>query len=207
VPPLRPGLAAQVTTATNTRTVRERPDAPDEPDAGARAYPGRAVGVISPTNAAKFITGGAGVVAALGTATGWLGRHGSADLVYYVGLGLLAVGAVVVWVFHFWLLKGRRAWHWWAYIAVMLAVMFLTIAVVRTHATHDVTDYVMAYVYAGLGAIPVFWVSFQWDNANHKECRMCCERIKAKARICRHCGTLVADATTYPSGRAPASTR
>lgn len=148
--------------------------------------------MVSPARVAAFITGTAGVVAALGTATNWLGSHFSPDLVYYVGVTILAVGTTYAWfLFHF-PLKGRyRIWVWRLYMLAVLAVIFVGIGAIRANFTHNETAYSMAYVYAGLAVIPVFWLSYQLDRTNHRECPMCCERIKAGAQICRHCGSSV----------------
>jgi hypothetical protein len=146
--------------------------------------------MISPARAGAFVTGAAGVVGAIGAGTGWLYAHVSSRAVYLVGLLILAVAAGIIGYLAFVRLRGRyKRRHWWYFVGVLIITMVVTSEVLRSHNSTRVTEFVLAYVFVGLAVIPIFWLSFQLDAATHKQCPMCCERIKAPARICRYCGT------------------
>lgn len=89
-----------------------------------------------------------------------------------------------------WPLAGHyRMWHYALYIGVLALAMVLNSEIVSPRTSSEIGDYITAYVYASLAAIPIFWLLYQLDRQSHRECPMCCERIKARARICRYCGS------------------
>ena len=51
-----------------------------------------------------------------------------------------------------------------------------------------VVGYAMGYLYIAVAAIPLCWWAYRSDEANHKLCPDCRERIRTDARVCRHCG-------------------
>ena len=82
-------------------------------------------------------------------------------------------------------------WHYLLYIGVLALAMVLNAELVGSRTSSEAGDYVTAYLYVSLAAIPIFWLLYQLDRQNHRECPMCCERIKAGARICRYCGSQI----------------
>jgi hypothetical protein len=148
------------------------------------------VAMVAPARAVTFLSGALGAVATLGSGTAWLYANVPASVVYLVALIFLGMMALTTSVLAFRSLAGRyKLSQWWLYILAEAAVISLAWLIARSLSSTTVTEYVMAYVFVGVSVIPVFWLSFQLDNVNHKECAMCCERIKARARVCRHCGS------------------
>jgi len=47
---------------------------------------------------------------------------------------------------------------------------------------------IAAIVYASALVIPLATAVYLNERATHKECPDCCERVKAKANVCRYCG-------------------
>jgi hypothetical protein len=161
--------------------------------------------VVSLARLVTLLASAVGVVASVGSGTAWLYSHVSSGIAYLAALLILAVAIAVSGFLAFRRLTGRyKLRHWWLYVAVQASGMLLTWAVVSSGSSQATTEYAMAYVFAGLAVLPVVWLSYQLDKANHKICPMCCERIKAGARICRYCAssiTLAVTSTPRPGTR------
>jgi hypothetical protein len=131
-----------------------------------------------------------GVVAGVGSGIAWVHENASSGLIYGVAFVALAVSELYVgWLVFGPLKRHYKRWHWRLFIGVQLAASILIFGLVSWRASTRVTDYVLACVFVALGAIPIFGLSYQLDRDTHKQCLMCCERIKAGARICRFCGS------------------
>jgi hypothetical protein len=148
--------------------------------------------VISPARVGAFLTGAVGVVAGFVSGTKWIYAHASPELAYVVALMTLVVAAGIVGFLALWRLSERyKLRHWWSYVGVQLVALPLIWGLVNWLTSPKDTFYVMAWVFVAFAVAPISWLSYQLDNANHKQCPMCCERIKARARICRHCGSRI----------------
>ena len=146
--------------------------------------------MITPARAGAFVIGAVGVTGGLGSGTAWLYGHVSATMVYFIGLGIAAAGALIVASIAFVHLRGRyKLWQYFFFIVVQIFALGLLGSLTDRYATARAWEYTMAYAFVASAVLPILWLSYQVDNANHKECRMCCERIKVRARICRYCGS------------------
>lgn len=146
--------------------------------------------MVSPTKAAAAVSSAAGAVAAVGSGTVWLKGHVPGAVVYTIAVSVTALATATTGWLAFRSLKGHyKLRHWWLYVGTEATLMAAIWTAVSWRASATTTQYVMAYVYVALFAIPIVALLYQLDSVNHKECPMCCERIKARARICRYCGS------------------
>jgi hypothetical protein len=143
-----------------------------------------ACGVVSPGRTIGFLSALAAVIAAVGTAIGWLNANVSGETVYFTGLALTAgsVGLMAPLMSS----RGLGGWPYAVRCAAICAAMAAT-AVVAGLVAFDSWEHVTAYVYVAIAAVPLFWDAYQLDKANHKPCPDCCESVKRKARVCRFC--------------------
>jgi hypothetical protein len=149
--------------------------------------------VLSPAKAAAFVTGSLAVATALGSGVAWLNDRFSPAVLYFVGLTIFCFGAFAIVGF---LAFGRLASyyklrHFFLYAGAQMVLALLVFKILGAYRTETFTNYFMAYFFVFAGVVPILGLSYQLDRENHKECPMCCERIRAKARICRHCGSQV----------------
>jgi hypothetical protein len=144
--------------------------------------------MISPARIAASITGGVGAVAGIGTAIGWLHSHVSSDVVYLVALALFVGAMGIVLRTALRSFPGIRTVRNWG-LVVLAQILAIPIAwgVVSSLTSGRTTEYVMGYVLVTLAIVPTLWLLYRLDEASHKQCEMCCERIKEPARVCPFC--------------------
>lgn len=144
--------------------------------------------MISPGRIAAFITGAVGAVGGIGTAVGWLQSDVSSEIVYLVALALLVGAMVIVVRTALRSFPGLHTVRNWS-LTVFAQILAIPIAwgIVGALTSERTTEYVMGYVFVTLAVIPVVWLLYRLDQASHKQCEMCCERIKVRARVCPFC--------------------
>lgn len=166
-----------------------------------------------PAKAGAFVTSAVGVVGGIGTSTAWLKANVSPRAAHLAALGILIVSAGIVALLALplwrsappaseitshgrWPSAGHyKLWHWLVFTGVLALAMLSNAEFISPRTSGNVADYITAYFYVSLAAIPIFWLLYQRDKEAHRECPMCCERIKARARICRYCGSRMSEVT------------
>lgn len=166
--------------------------------------------------AGTFLASAIGVIGGIGTGTAWLETNVSHRAAHLAALITLIVTAGIVQLLALprrgnrrrgsppatteitrhgrWPLAGHyKLWHYWLYIGVLALAMVINAQLVSPSTSNGLGDYVTAYLYVSLAAFPIFWLLYQLDMQNHRECPMCCERIKSRAHICRYCGSQMPD--------------
>lgn len=128
----------------------------------------------------SFLAALTAVVVAVGAGLSWLEHHASYSTVMLVGVGL----CVIAW-------GGMRTL--WSELdlrsrlVVRLASLGCYVAIVaeaNVFPKHLVIDYLILGMAV---AVPVVWGLYEVDQALHKTCPDCAERVKLAARICRYC--------------------
>lgn len=157
------------------------------------AFPRASVdSVVSPARIWAASTGGVAIVGTVGSGLGWVNGHVSAVWAFAIatvlgGISMYVIARIVLG-------KGRVAqrykyWHFWLFLLVEVITLGVVAALLPPYTTERQWDFSMAFALAAFAIAPLLLLSYQVDDTNHKQCSMCCERIKEPARVCRHCGS------------------
>jgi peptidoglycan/LPS O-acetylase OafA/YrhL len=144
--------------------------------------------VDSPARAIAFLAGLVAVVAGLVSVVDWLNTRVSGAVLVLIGGAAVAACLLVGNEFLHELIQRKperyTRRHFWLYAYVLPAVTGFVV----TGLGLRLGDRFFVYGAVSLGVIPISWLAYELNQARHKPCRDCCERIKADARICPHCG-------------------
>jgi uncharacterized membrane protein YfcA len=120
------------------------------------------------------------VIAGVGSALGWLGKHVDSSAIVVSGLLVATVTAMTFYDLVEQRPSGRPRW----FVPTSFGVAF---GVGVLGAVAEDIGRGALYVYVALVAAPGFWAAYKLDQQRYKECPDCCESVKANARVCRHC--------------------
>ena len=125
--------------------------------------------------AVSFCAAFAALIVGLGAIVHWASHHVSPAVIIYIALVPYSVAMSRLVPKPFW-----RTWYGQlARPTAMLAVGLAAHLAVKTSTS--------AFVFLAIGAMPMTYLAYRFDQQAHKICPDCAESVKAKAHICRYC--------------------